>query len=731
MTVPHHAAPRSLPAKATPKAKKPLAYQQHYDLDPLDYLEGENGDILPSWAKSFDHTNTNSNNFGSAMFPEGLVSTIYFLEDGTDKDMKDCVYKQATQDLSLFIIPVKSEPYGYGSKLKPNFNSNTFKNKDGADGSFHSGHTTYEHKPSSTLNLYCGECSFFPQNWRDAKYCLCIRAKLNKVSPKEALKNLKEGNYYQFDDIRDQPKKYSPGTKNIPSFKKIGWPLKPVGDPRLKQNFVDPEYAIKQMEKNNSKAVLIQVSAVVKKVYPHPVNCNLPEKYRTWRVIDPQGNGSGFYKFEEYPREVIWGNVFDGIIEAIQSQPITAPLGDRITNGLDEYPYDNRSQIELPISPTDPKLGSLVDAHQFVLAARRHILYLLNHLGCVDHFLHDQINDEGACWPRRTTDVQITIKIKEFKILFGGHPNVQAQRSAGFKRLTNGQPVHTDLGPVVRGTGSNSELVTVSHVPTLKDCLKPATMIFPIAKSGRNICYPKGVGFPHVLIEETVGDGQAVYMHGDFPHCGPVLERPSKKGNLDFHPAVFCYIDSDLYPRADNSFWILKDPSVMNEDMFRLYAPVEDYAKHIIKPCLALIDVAAEDAPDDVKRQLDNRVKKWFVSLNPQNNAHSDSDPESHKVPEQPPRGEGNLDVPEAASLQVPVLEQAILPDGGRGKRNKKITTISDLGFEDKETKRPAKEGKPSGKEPKNKPSKSSSDSKTNKKRAAPTKQSANKKKKN
>jgi hypothetical protein len=199
------------------------------------------------------------------------------------------------------------------------------KNKDGADGSFHSGHTTYEHKPSSTLNLYCGECSFFPQHWRDAKYCLCICAKLNKVSPKEALKNLNEGNYYQFDDIRDQPKKYSPGSKNISAFNKIGWPLKPVGDPRLKQNFVNPEYAIKQMEKNNSKAVLIQVSAVVKKVYPNPVNCNLPEKYLTWRVIDPQGNGSRFYKFKEYPREVIWGNGFDGIIEAVQSQPITAP----------------------------------------------------------------------------------------------------------------------------------------------------------------------------------------------------------------------------------------------------------------------------------------------------------------------------------------------------------------------------------------------------------------------
>jgi hypothetical protein len=141
--------------------------------------------------------------------------------------------------------------------------------------------------------------------------------------------------------------------------------------------------------------------------------------------------------------------------------------------------------------------------------------------------------------------------------------------------------------------------------------------------------------------------------------------------------------------------------------------------KHIIKPCLALIDVAAEDAPADVKRQLENRVMKWFVSLNPQNNAHSDSDPESHKVPEQPPRDEGNLDVPAAASLPVPVLEQPILSDGGRGKRNKKITTISDLGFEDKDAKQPAKEGKPSGKEPK-KPSKPSSDSKekpkTNKK---------------
>jgi hypothetical protein len=78
----------------------------------------------------------------------------------------------------------------------------------------------------------------------------------------------------------------------------------------------------------------------------------------------------------------------------------------------------------------------------------------------------------------------------------------------------------------------------------------------------------------------------------------------------------------------------------MNDDMFRLYAPMDDYAKHIIKPCLALIDVAAEDAPADVKRQLENRVKKWFVSLNPQNNTHSDSDPESHKVPEQPTRDE-------------------------------------------------------------------------------------------
>ena len=625
------------PAKSSPKKKPKTATECNWDCDPLNYLDAEKN--LPRWATVVEPANTNSQNFATALMagPQGdgdfVYSSIYYVPqkvmDMDEKVLDNSFRKKTAEDMALVVLPCIAKDAGYRNP-GVNGNSNCFKGMQkhsGKDAEAQAGHNCFEYKKNQTVNHYCMNCSDFTCQWQDSSYCLILRSKLFPVSDEEALENLKAGKYYVFNDLADVPRKYTPKLY-MDKLPKDTWPPIPIGpfNEKLdaKKQFVPVSWVLDQLK--NHGGGLIQTKAKIIHAYPHPAQCREPVDLRLWKTIDPENFGSGMFLLDGYPTHAIWMDLFEKLIEAIESRPIDQPLGERITNGLDSYPYDNRVQISLPVQPSEPVIGSLVDALSMLRAMRRHVLWVLNFMGFPDHFTHEHLK-LGVAYPsaRCQIDVDVHTSFNGFKLLAGGHSDTQQQRKAGFTNYSVPPPFHCDHPHLARGSRNSSALVPVSLLPELNGLVKPSTTIIPVTSQGRTIEFPMGYGLQDAQHELKIDMGSGVYMTGDTIHRGTIIpQKGGRSTKQDWNCAVFVNMDSSHYKRPDNKIWIPRDPTLLSVDQFSLYAGIDDYAKQMVNHCSKHLTTAAKYGPKTVQQQCQRLSNSLVAAIQTQERSDED-----------------------------------------------------------------------------------------------------------
>ena len=275
----------------------------------------------------------------------------------------------------------------------------------------------------------------------------------------------------------------------------------------------------------------------IKKLYPHNRECMTSGFLRSNYQTDPRQGGSGVV-IMKMPYDTLFSTTYDQLAIALDSyQQGQLPPGTPINNGWDNYPYDDRRYVDLPILENNELTGA-VHPEMHRASMTRYILWHLNTFNLVFEF-YSELDLAEAFFQPNTMDHQEGLirpphlHFKKFVCFFSGHGINRYKDSRGkvvwkyaIPQDIVHQPSHTDFVM----TEVDGQDVTCFYNKLLEGRCLPFTNVIPI-HDYRTIAIKTDKHF------QEIGRGSVLNMAGCVEHFGQAYHcKPKTK--MFYHPAI-------------------------------------------------------------------------------------------------------------------------------------------------------------------------------------------------
>ena len=384
------------------------------------------------------------------------------------------------------------------------------------------------------------------------------------------------------------------------------------------------------------------------KLYMHDADCNVP--YPTRQTTIDREIHSPRINTQLFPQDIIIRDAYEFILEKMSlfQQPLTTPApGEKIDNGIKDYPYDNRRFLFLPTMPgegyieNDDDVDGKSFAHLEVL--RRCAIWFINH-----HNLSSQFTREFGCttkhypWPKQNADPHIFFN--NATIVFGGH----AKNQEGFKEPLH-QFSHTDM----------------DDFPWEEDDLRglhlPST--HAVFLGGDNSCRQIYDSTPEKPFNiHTLKRGYIATWPGHLEHGGMVYDQDPSKG-VDYRPALHFFSYSTKIPVTEHVITLYTGSgSYMRGEQLSLmrFENLMSQQNQAIDTLTALVNAGNAEATDFIER-----IIRWGMAAKAAVNDYVAADDEVlAEIPQEIPA--------EIAIETMQNVSQECAPTEGRQTRSSK-----------------------------------------------------------
>ena len=298
--------------------------------------------------------------------------------------------------------------------------------------------------------------------------------------------------------------------------------------------------------------IVVQARMDILKVFPHDCNC----QHMSPRDIDISNSnnaGSGLLVIPDFPHQVIFGDVLDRMLQAVEGRDLfTNPAPGEEVGGSPDAEWDtNVVRLQTQVPSQDDFYSGNINYKHWRYANIRLWYWLICKLQVVKECYQKQLDWSGKrvgyypTWPKPNRVEPPHVKLCQGEFHFGCHEIPPPVGGGDGRAPTVGQGFRTSFGKAsVRATGSpNRRKYSVNGNPLLRNkAAKPGTFIIPLQEHVTLRSLVNGA-----MRQYEVPKGKMVYIGGDTLWAGTTVQHPHGDNILQ-QWAYHIYWDSILHP---------------------------------------------------------------------------------------------------------------------------------------------------------------------------------------